>query len=187
MRAIGRDACEHGQGQARQERRSATSRGRWARRTKWNRVSRRGARWCSERQSGDGSRARRDRDEDRPEAGESATARRREEKSGDGAGAEGGVQTRRRQEVVLRRAAGEDGAMSMRVLSCRIRAASAEWAERRRGASRGRGGGRRPRNSRDARYCDGASARGECRAWGEDLPGTRARAVVSVRALIGKS
>jgi hypothetical protein len=80
MRAIGRDACEHGQGQARQERRSATSRGRWARRTKWNRVSRRGARWCSERQSGDGSRARRDRDEDRPEAGESATARRREEK-----------------------------------------------------------------------------------------------------------
>jgi hypothetical protein len=34
------------------------------------------------------------------------------------------------------------------------------------GASRGRSGGRRPGSSQDTRYCDGASARGECRAWG---------------------
>jgi hypothetical protein len=100
--------------------------------------------------SGEGSRERRDRDVDRPEAGERATER-REEKTGDGGGRRGQREARRRQKVVLRRAAGEDGAMSIRVLSCRIRAASAEWAERRpRGLQRARQGSSSSKQSRDA-------------------------------------
>lgn len=97
--------------------------------------------------------------------------------------------------VVLRRAAGRDGAMPCRLERDRVASVPPErWASRK--ACRGRTRLQGAPSSAVAGgcvlvvICDSASARGEGAGPGGEVPGTRARAVVDLvrvmRALIGK-